>query len=62
MRTIVTCDGCRHRQAVERRITDPETFHIVCHECERRLRVDVTDADLVAAAEADRQRAANRMW
>ncbi len=49
MRAIVTCECCGYRQAVARQINAPESFHIVCHECEGVLRVDVTSADLKAA-------------
>ena len=63
MRAIVTCECCGHRQTVARAIDHPGTFHLVCHECERSLRVDVTDEDLSAArnassASADRAAAA----
>jgi hypothetical protein len=49
MRAIVTCECCGHRQAVARPISHPESFHLICHECEGVLRVDVTDTDLRAA-------------
>jgi hypothetical protein len=49
MRAIVTCECCGHRQAVARAIRTPESFHLICHECEGILRVDVTEADLRAA-------------
>lgn len=52
MRAIVTCECCGHRQTVARAIDRPGTFHLVCHECERSLRVDVTDEDLSAARNA----------
>ena len=52
MRAIVTCECCGHRQTVARAIDRPGTFHLVCHECERSLRVDVTDAELSAARSA----------
>ena len=52
MRAIVTCECCGHRQTVARAIESPGTFHLVCHECERSLRVDVTDEDLTAARNA----------
>jgi hypothetical protein len=63
MRAIVTCECCGHRQTLARAIERPGTFHLVCHECERSLRVDVTDEDLSAArnaglASADRAAAA----
>ncbi len=46
MRAIVTCECCGHRQAVARPIGRPEAFHVVCHECEGILRVEVTADDL----------------
>ncbi len=49
MRAVVTCECCGHRQAVARPIARPESFHVVCHECESVLRVEVTDDDLRAA-------------
>ena len=49
MRAIVTCECCGHRQTVARAIDHPGTFHLVCHECERSLRVDVSVDDLSAA-------------
>jgi len=52
MRAIVTCECCGHRQTVERTIERPGTFHLVCHECERSLRVDVSAEDLHAAKAA----------
>lgn len=49
MRAIVTCESCGHRQAVARPIRSPEAFHVVCHECEGVLRVEVTADDLRGA-------------
>jgi len=49
MRAIVTCECCGHRQTVARAIDQPGTFHLVCHECERSLRVDVSVDDLSSA-------------
>jgi transcription elongation factor Elf1 len=49
MRAIVTCECCGHRQTVARAIRRPEVFHIVCHDCERSLRVEVTAADIDTA-------------
>jgi transcription elongation factor Elf1 len=49
MRAIVTCECCGHRQAVARAIRIPEAFHVVCHECEGVLRVEVTETDLKGA-------------
>ncbi len=49
MRAIVTCECCGHRQAVARPIGRPESFHVVCHECEGILRVEVTADDLTTA-------------
>jgi hypothetical protein len=60
VRAIVTCDTCGHRQAVERVIRTPEAFHQVCHECEAVMIVEVTAADIAAAAERDRARKAQR--
>jgi hypothetical protein len=53
MRAIVTCESCGHRQTIARAIERPGTFHLVCHECERSLRVDVTNEDLAAARGTD---------
>jgi len=52
MRAIVTCECCGHRQTVARPIRRPECFYLVCHDCERTLRVDVTAEDLRAAEAA----------
>ena len=49
MRAIVTCECCGHRQTVARPIRRPESFYLVCHDCERTLRVDVTSEDIHAA-------------
>jgi hypothetical protein len=49
MRAIVTCECCGHRQAVARPIRLPEAFHVICHECEGVLRVEVTADDLTTA-------------
>lgn len=49
MRAIVTCECCGHRQAVARPIRAPEAFHVVCHDCEGVLRVEVTANDLSTA-------------
>ncbi len=49
MRAIVTCECCGHRQAVARPIGLPEAFHVVCHDCEGILRVEVTAEDLRTA-------------
>ncbi len=49
MRAIVTCECCGHRQAVARPIRKPEAFHIICHDCEGVLLVEVTSADIRAA-------------
>ena len=49
MRAIVTCECCGHRQAVARPIREAEAFHVVCHECEGVLRVEVTTVDLELA-------------
>lgn len=52
MRAIVTCECCGHRQTVARPIHRPEIFYLVCHDCERSLRVEVSDADIRAAETA----------
>ncbi|MGA8014856.1 MAG: hypothetical protein WCB85_02935 [Candidatus Dormiibacterota bacterium] len=52
MRAIVTCECCGHRQAVARPIRRAEAFHVICHDCEGVLRVEVTNADLRAARAA----------
>jgi len=49
VRAIVTCECCGHRQTVARPIRRPESFYLVCHDCERTLRVDVTAEDIRAA-------------
>ena len=49
VRAIVTCECCGHRQTVARPIRRPESFYLVCHDCERTLRVDVTAEDIHAA-------------
>lgn len=56
MRAVVTCECCGHRQTVARAIRAPETFHLVCHACERSLRVDVTAEDISAARVTDAER------
>ena len=49
MRAIVTCECCGHRQTVARPIRKPESFYLVCHDCERSLRIEVTAEDISAA-------------
>lgn len=58
MRAIVTCECCGHRQSVERPIRRPESFHVICHDCEGVLLVEVTPADLRAARSAAQSRSA----
>jgi len=60
MRAIVTCECCGHRQTVARPIRQPETFFLVCHDCERSLRVEVSAAD-IRAAEAATPRTPSRI-
>ncbi|HET9051379.1 MAG TPA: hypothetical protein VFO60_06720 [Candidatus Dormibacteraeota bacterium] len=60
MRAIVTCECCGHRQTVARAIRVPESFYLVCHDCERSLRVEVTDDD-IRAAQAGSRRSASRV-
>ena len=50
MRAVVTCESCGHRQAVARPIAEPESFFVICHECEGVLRVEVTERDLRTAS------------
>ncbi len=59
VRAIVTCECCGHRQTVARPIRRPESFYLVCHDCERTLRVDVTAED-IRAAELSTTRTASR--
>lgn len=59
MRAVVTCECCGHRQAVARAIVEPESFFLICHECEGVLRVQVTQeairtAEALAAARQSR--------
>jgi len=51
MRAVVTCECCGFRQAVARSIARPESFFVICHECEGVLRVEVT-AQAIRTAEA----------
>ena len=51
MRAVVTCECCGFRQAVARSISRPESFFVICHECEGVLRVEVT-AQAIRTAEA----------
>jgi len=51
MRAVVTCECCGHRQSVARVILEPESFFVICHECEGVLRVQVT-AEAIRTAEA----------
>ncbi len=46
MRAIVTCECCGHKMAVLRPIPMPETFWIICHECEGVLRIEVDWEDI----------------
>jgi hypothetical protein len=61
MRAIVTCECCGHRQAVARPIRLPEAFHVVCHECEGVLRVEVTADDLIIAQKSIGRRQGARL-
>jgi hypothetical protein len=49
MRAVVTCECCGFRQAVARSIARAESFHLMCHNCEGVLRVEVTADDLRSA-------------
>ena len=59
MRAVVTCESCGHRQTVARPIGKPESFHMVCHECEGVLKVEVTERDLLSATPQALPRARN---
>ncbi len=50
MRAAVTCEVCRHHQKMERDLTQPEQFYVVCHECESVLKVEVSNSDLGSPA------------
>lgn len=39
-RVEITCERCGKRHSLARRLTEPETVYIVCHECEASLRAD----------------------
>ena len=56
MTAIVQCECCGHRQTVARAIRVPESYYLVCHECERSLRVEVTQADIEKADGKARQK------
>lgn len=40
LRPAITCEVCGHRHTLSRRLIEPETFHIVCHNCEEPLVVE----------------------
>jgi hypothetical protein len=43
---IVTCECCGRRHSLARTVDRPQTLHLVCHDCERCLRVEVTARDM----------------
>lgn len=45
----VTCEFCGRLHKLERRLREPQVLFMVCHDCERGLRVTVTHDDLAAA-------------
>ena len=49
MRAVVTCESCGFRETIARPIRTAQAFYVVCHQCEGVLRVEVTEADLLAA-------------
>ena len=38
----MTCEVCGHRNALVRRVTQPERIDLVCHECEGLIHADMT--------------------
>ena len=38
---VVTCEQCRHRQVMARRLQGPATFSCICHGCESVLKVNL---------------------
>lgn len=60
MRAKVTCECCGHRHSVARSIDAAEVFHLVCHGCERSLRVAVTATDIQAARGLARETSGRR--
>lgn len=53
---IVTCECCGRRHSLARRVDRPQTLHLVCHDCERCLRVEVTARDMNREAPLDAAR------
>ena len=47
LRVTVTCETCGHRMRMERRLTEAETFALVCHACEDVLTVVCTETDFL---------------
>jgi hypothetical protein len=45
-RFIVVCESCGHKQRLARPIRRPDTFYLVCHDCERTLEVCITTDDI----------------
>jgi len=43
---IVTCECCGFRHSLARTVEQPQILHLICHDCERCLRVDVTAHDM----------------
>jgi hypothetical protein len=43
---IVTCECCGRRHSLARPVDRPQTLHLICHRCERCLRVEVSARDM----------------
>jgi hypothetical protein len=43
---IVTCECCGRRHSLARAVDRPQVLHLICHGCERCLRVEVSARDM----------------
>jgi hypothetical protein len=43
---IVTCECCGRRHSLARPVVRPQVLHLICHGCERCLRVEVSAHDM----------------
>ncbi len=43
---IVTCECCGRRHSLARPLDRPQILHLICHDCERCLRVEVSARDM----------------
>ncbi len=43
---IVTCECCGRRHSLARPVDRPQVLHLICHDCERCLRVEVSARDM----------------